>query len=85
MSINFPKTSQWFSLPSEADETVPMESTLALVDALVKKGKNDIYLLKLKKSSHPNYMYDNDDDRKTYEDFMNPLINAMAFLRCDIS
>jgi hypothetical protein len=34
---------------------------------------NDVYLLKLKKSSHPSYMFDDPEDRDKYEVFIHAI------------
>ena len=52
---------------------VNCENTEKIAKALAEKGKNDVYLLNLEKSSHPNYMFDNVDDHNHYETFIHAI------------
>lgn len=86
-------------ITSEVDNIVPCHSTEKLANALANKQKNDVYLLKLRRSSHPNYMFDDSEDRNQYETFIhavyeryhlpyNPILaaNGRAFLdKCRLS
>jgi len=69
----FPENVPVVFITSEIDKEVPCSTTIKLAKALANKGKNDVYLLKLKKSSHPNYMFDHLYDRNQYEFFMHAL------------
>lgn len=57
-------------ITSEIDKVVPCTNTQKIANALAERGKNDVFLLKLKKSSHPNYMFDDFEDRDNYETFI---------------
>lgn len=57
-------------ITSKVDAQVPCENTERIATALAERGKNDVYLLKLERSSHPNYMFDDKDDRDMYENFI---------------
>lgn len=60
-------------ITSQIDKIVPCSNTENIANALAKKGKNDVYLLKLEKSSHPNYMFDDAKDRDQYEAFIHAI------------
>lgn len=57
-------------ITSKKDSVVSCENTEHIAKALAERGLNDVYLLKLKKSSHPNYMFDDIDDHNQYETFI---------------
>ena len=52
---------------------MPCANTENIARALAAKGKNEVYLLKLERSSHPNYMFDDEEDRNNYETFMHAI------------
>lgn len=60
-------------ITSKKDIVVPAASTERLAKELAQLGKNNVYLLKLEKSSHPNYIYDDLHDRQHYETFMHAI------------
>jgi hypothetical protein len=60
-------------ITSKVDTEVPSENTRRLANALVQRGKNDVYLLTLERSSHPNYMFENNADRDNYEAFIHAI------------
>lgn len=66
----FPEKIPVVFITSEIDTIVPCVNTENIATALAKRGKNDVFLLKLKKSSHPNYMFDDKEDRDSYEAFI---------------
>lgn len=73
-SVNeFPEGVPVVFITSKADTVVPARNTESLAQALVNRGKNDIYLLKLERSSHPNYMFDDAEDRNLYETFLHAI------------
>ena len=55
------------------DTIVTCDNTENIANALANKGKNDVYLLKLERSSHPGYMYDDKEDRINYETFLHAI------------
>ena len=55
------------------DKVVKKENTFNIATALAGKRCNDVYLLILSKSSHPNYMYDDATDRALYESFIHAI------------
>lgn len=69
----FPKDLPVIFITSEVDATVPAECTKNLVNALVKAGHKQVYLLTLKVSSHSKYMMDNGQDADTYQNFIHAL------------
>lgn len=58
---------------SEKDIVVPSWSTRLLAEAFARRGLNDVYLLTLENSSHPNYMFDDATDRENYQNFVHAL------------
>lgn len=70
---DFPENIPVVFITSEKDRVVPSWSTELLANDLAARGKNDVYLLKLKNSSHPNYMFDDPEDRDTYEAFIHAI------------
>lgn len=70
---NFPEDIPVVFITSQSDAIVPCENTENLAYSLAKRGNNDVYLLKLKNSSHPDYMYDDKQDRETYERFIHAI------------
>lgn len=68
---HYPENVPTVFITSEIDTTVPCENTVNIAQTLAGRGKNDVYLLKLKRSSHPNYMFDDVEDRTNYECFIN--------------
>lgn len=62
-----PKNIPYLFITSEADQLVPCENTKRIAQALADRGNNNVFLLVLKNSSHPNYMFDNDQDRRDYQ------------------
>lgn len=69
----FPKGTPVVFITSKIDRVVPCKNTKAIAQALANKGKNPVYLLKLERSSHPNYMFDNAEDRANYETFIHAI------------
>lgn len=76
---NFPENLPAVFITSEADEVVPCKSTIRIAEALAARGKNPVYLLKLRKSDHANYMYHNEIDRRTYECFIHAIYKKYGF------
>lgn len=73
-SVNdYPENTPTVFITSEVDQEVPCENTENIANALASRGRNDVYLLKLKRSSHPNYMFDDKEDRDTYEAFIHAI------------
>jgi hypothetical protein len=66
----FPERTPVVFITSKMDKVVHCENTENIAKALADRGLNDVYLLKLEKSSHPNYMFDNIDDHNNYETFI---------------
>ncbi len=64
-------------ITSLCDHIVPMVSVERMVDALKRRGKNPLYLLVLKHSSHPKYMIDNKEDTENYRDFLHILYKSL--------
>lgn len=79
-SINdFPPGIPAIFITSEKDYVVPWTSTKRLADELNARGKNDVYFLKLKKSSHPSYMFDDAEDNKRYESFVHAIYKRYGY------
>jgi hypothetical protein len=57
----------------EADIVVPASQTTSLYERLKELGHPNVHLLKLKNSRHHGYMFDDENDRKAYETFINNL------------
>ena len=70
---DFPENIPVVFITSKIDKVVPCSNTENIARALAEKKKNDVYLLKLERSSHPNYMFDNLKDRDCYETFIHAL------------
>jgi len=77
---SYPENLPSVFITSEIDEDVPCERTENLARALANRGKNDVYLLKLKHSSHPNYMFDNKEDHDIYETFIHAIYKKYGLL-----
>ena len=73
MSLIFLKGIPVIFITSEIDVVVPCKNTENIARKLAEKGKNDVYLLKLKRSSHPSYMFDDREDHDNYEAFINAI------------
>ncbi len=69
----FPKGTPVVFITSKIDSIVHCENTERIAKALANKGINDVYLLKLERSSHPNYMFDDVEDRAHYEAFIHAI------------
>lgn len=69
----FPEGIPVVFITSEVDTIVSCMNTQNIAHKLAEQGKNDVYLLKLKHSSHPNYMFDDRDDRDRYETFIHAI------------
>lgn len=69
----FPENIPVVFITSKADAIVPRENTERIARALADRGKNEVYLLILERSSHPNYMFDDEIDRKTYQNFIHAI------------
>jgi hypothetical protein len=76
---DFPEQTPVVFITSKADKIVPPESTERLAQALADRGKNPVYLLKLERASHPNYMFDDLDDRNNYEAFIHAIYKRYGF------
>ena len=66
----YPENVPTVFITSKSDAEVPCENTERIARALAERGRNEVYLLKLDHSSHPNYMFDDKDDRDKYEAFV---------------
>jgi hypothetical protein len=75
----FPENIPVVFITSEIDREVPHKNTENIAMALARKGKNDVYRLILKHSSHPNYMFDNREDRDAYECFIHAIYKKYQF------
>ena len=73
----FPENVPVVFITSERDCIVPLASVQRVVDALKQRGKNPIYMLVLKHSSHPKYMMDNKEDTENYRDCMHALYKSL--------
>ncbi len=69
----FPENVPVVFITSKKDSVVPMENTENIAMLLAARGKNDVYLLVLENSRHPFYMYDDENDRNTYEAFIHAI------------
>lgn len=69
----FPEGVPVVFITSKVDTVVTCGNTEKIAQALADKGKNDVYLLKLERSSHPNYMFDDPVDRNCYETFIHAI------------
>lgn len=67
---NFPENIPVVFITSKKDTIVPPENTRHIALELAKQKKNDVFLLELENSSHPNYMFDNKEDHDRYEHFI---------------
>lgn len=70
---SFPEKIPVVFITSKKDTLVPYHSTKNLADQLAARGKNDVYLLTLENSTHPNYMFDDQYDRDKYETFIHAI------------
>lgn len=70
MVNEFPENIPVVFVTSKKDSVVPAENTENIAKRLAERGKNDVYVLRLENSSHPNYMYDDKNDRDIYEAFI---------------
>lgn len=70
---DYPENIPTVFITSKIDGEVPCENTERIARALANRGKNDVYLLKLERSSHPNYMFDDRQDRDNYEAFIHAI------------
>ena len=62
---DFPKDLPIAFITSKKDKSVPSELTISLAETLSILG-NPVYLLVLENSSHPNYMFDDKEDKEKY-------------------
>lgn len=69
----FPEGVPIVFITSKVDIVVTCSNTENIARRLAEKGKNDVYLLKLERSSHPNYMFDDVKDRDCYETFIHAI------------
>ncbi|WP_419421221.1 hypothetical protein ACNVED_15235 (plasmid) [Legionella sp. D16C41] len=69
----FPEGVPVVFITSKKDTVVTCINTRNIAQALADKGKNDVYLLELEHSSHPNYMFDDVNDRNNYEAFIHAI------------
>ncbi len=70
---NFPENIPVVFITSKIDTIVPPENTRHIAWELAKQKKNDIFLLELNSSTHPNYMFDNKEDHDRYEQFIHAI------------
>jgi len=70
---NFPADIPVVFITSKIDKTVPSASTKILANALAQNQKNDVYVLELESARHPSYMFDNVQDRDSYETFIHAI------------
>lgn len=70
---DYPENVPTVFITSAIDTEVPRENTENIAHALAERGKNDVYLLTLQRSSHPNYMFDDQEDRDRYESFIHAI------------
>jgi hypothetical protein len=70
---DYPENIPTVFVTSIKDAEVPCENTKNIAQALAGRGKNDVYLLTLNHSSHPNYMFDHQEDRDRYEAFIHAI------------
>ena len=75
----FPKNIPVLFVTSKIDKTVPSECTKRLAHALANSGHENVFLLKLKNSSHPSYMKDDEGDIEKYR----AVVNAF-YERCNL-
>ena len=69
----YPENVPTVFITSKIDAEVPCENTRNIATKLANRGKNDVYLLELEKSKHPQYMFDNQSDRDNYEAFIHAI------------
>lgn len=69
----FPEGIPIVFITSKKDTVVTCKNTKNIAQTLADKGKNDVYLLELECSSHPNYMFDEVNDRDNYEAFIHAI------------
>lgn len=70
---DFPEAIPVVFITSKRDKIINCKNTERIARALADKEKNDVYLLQLEHSSHPNYMFDNKEDRQNYEAFLHAI------------
>lgn len=70
---NFPENIPVVFITSKMDNVVSPANTENIAVKLAERGKNDVYLFKLEKSSHQYYVYDDKDDRDAYEAFIHAI------------
>jgi len=73
----FPEEVPVIFITSECDRMVPKACVQRLVSSLKERGKNPVYMLVLKHSSHPRYMMDNKEDTENYRDCMHALYKML--------
>lgn len=73
MVRHFPKNIPVAFITSKKDKQVPLSETKLLVDALIKAGHDDVYLLTLENAPHGAYVYDNAEDAQRYACFVHRL------------
>lgn len=83
MIDEFPEGVPVAFITSETDTSVHPQSTIKLARELAKRGRNEVYLLVLGNSSHPNYMHSNKADTNTYRFFLHTLYEKykLPFIR----
>jgi hypothetical protein len=69
----FPEGIPVVFITSKKDRVVSCKNTEKIAQSLADRGKNDVYLLKLECSTHPNYMFDDANDRNNYEAFIHAI------------
>lgn len=63
----FPEHVPVVFVTSKADKVVPPQRTHNLANALSARGKNDVYLIELQRSTHNGYTVDDTQDMKLYQ------------------
>lgn len=71
MVADFPENIPVVFITSKIDSIYSNTENIAC--ALARKGKNDVYLLKLERSNHATYMFDDGDDHDCYETFIHAI------------
>jgi hypothetical protein len=71
--VDFPEGIPIVFITSKVDTVVSVVNTKNVAQAFVDRAKNDVYLLILERSSHPNYMFDDREDRDHYEQFIHAI------------
>lgn len=76
---DFPENVPVVFISSKIDKTVPYKSTENIAQKLASRGKNEVFLISLNASSHPNYAFDCKEDREIYETTINAILKRFGF------